>query len=165
MLLRERKTGSDGIFCRQSLQLIVGEAHRIADTACRDRHGAHRAARVIVRITVGVRKAAARRTCHTAGVLRHAALAVVGIVRYHSNGISHVRVQRTRSVKAVVIVAHKNRSADLDLRHVAKPVAPEGIRLICRCNYSGIFRFSLTGYVFPLFPVKLTRNPFSILNL
>ena len=78
-----------------------------------------------------------------------------------------VAVRRFRQMPVVrrILAAHKNRSADLDLRHVAKPVALEGIRLICRCNYSGIFRFSLTGYVFPLFPVKLTRNPFSILNL
>lgn len=45
--------------------------------ACSDRHGVHRAAFVIVRIAVGLTETAARRARYTAGVRRHAALAVV----------------------------------------------------------------------------------------
>ena len=73
--------------------------------ACSDRHGAHRTALVVVRIAVGLTEAAARRTRHTAGVFRHAALAVIGIVGNDSDRIVYERVRSAGTVQTVVFVA------------------------------------------------------------
>ena len=99
--LRESQTGSDGVFPGQSLQSIISEAQRVADTACGNRHGAHCTVRVIVYVTVGLTEAAARSSSHTAGVRRHAALAVIGIVGNRADHFAHHRIRSAKTTDTV----------------------------------------------------------------
>ena len=77
---------------------------RIADTACRDRHRDHRAVCIIVYVTVGVPEICEIRAghCHAAGILRHTALAVIGIVGNQSDGIVYNRVRSAKMSNTVV---------------------------------------------------------------
>ena len=97
----------------EPLQRIVRIGHRIDDAVRRDRHGAHRAARIVVYVTVGVTELCEIRVGHgyAAGVFRHAALAVVGIVGNNSNGILDCGIRGNQAINTnIFFMTHQKQS-------------------------------------------------------